>query len=290
MNKYNDLDYIDLHIHTTCSDGTLSPESIVEYAAQRGIKVMSITDHDNVSGIDIAKSEAEKHNISLIPGIECTTTFETKEKGRRHILGYNIDYDSNVIKDYVETCQNDRVNKIKKILSKLKDLDINISFEDVKKFSPYGSIGKPHVAQALLEKGYVNSIKEAFDLYLGKGKPAYASGRKVSAKEVIDVILEAGGIPILAHPFQMNFMSQEELFEEIKRLMELGIKGIEVIYPEHSKEQIESLVKFAKDNDLYVTCGSDFHGENKINKLGECICNKCFVEVNKLKNEGKNFI
>lgn len=279
--------FIDLHVHTTCSDGTLSPEEIVQLAVKEGIEILAITDHDNVSGIRRAEKEAEKYGITIIPGIECSTTFK---KGNRHILGFNINPESEVIKQYVEEFKQNRIEKIQKILKKLNLLGFEISFEDVQKFSPTGSMGRPHIAQAMVEKGYVNSTEEAFKLYIGKGCPAYATGKYTTPEEVINVIKAAGGIPVLAHPFQMKFETLDDLLAEIKRLVELGVEGIECIYSEQDNEQNYSLLVFALDNNLYITCGSDFHGNNKSIEFGKCYFNKQKVIIDNLKKMGKTFI
>lgn len=261
-------DFVDFHVHTKFSDGTCTPEEVVRLAAEKGIKVLAITDHDEVAGINFAKQEAKKYKIKIISGIECTTTFKG---GNRHILGYNINPNHKEIKKYVTRRQLDRIERNQKILDKLEELNMFISLEEVQKYSPFGSMGKPHIAQVMLEKGYVTTVREAFDLYIGKGKPAHVSGRVVTPEEVIKVIKSAGGIPILAHPFQMKFETFEETVNEMERLMELGIEGIEVIYPEHSYEQNYKLILFAGNHNLYVTAGSDFHGENKPNKIGCCL-------------------
>lgn len=279
--------FIDLHVHTTCSDGTLSPEEVVKLAADEGIKVLAITDHDNVSGIRRAEKEAQKYGITIIPGIECSTTFKG---GNRHILGYNIDPDSEFIKQYVEEFKGNRIEKIMKILKNLNALGFEISFEDVQKFSLDGSMGRPHIAQAMVEKGYVKTTAEAFEHYIGKGCIAYASGKHTTPEEVINIIKAAGGIPVLAHPYQMKCKSQSELMKEINYLISIGIEGIECIYPEHSNDESYVLIILAIENNLYVTCGSDFHGKNKTIQIGRCFFNKQKVRIDSLKKMGKTFI
>lgn len=269
--------YVDLHTHTTCSDGTDTPEELVQLAVKEGIQFLAITDHDEVEGVWRAKQEAEKyHNIQIISGIECSTTFSG---GNRHILGYNIRPRSKVIQQYVASHQMLRVEKIHKILEKLKNLGMSISYEEVEKYSVAGSIGRPHIAQAMLEKGYVSTIQEAFELYIGKGKPAYATVKATTPEEVIHVIKAAGGIPVLAHPFQMK-LSTQETFKEIERLMAIGLEGVEIIYPEHTNEQNYQLILFAGNHNLYVTVGSDFHGKNKENQMGCCFQNETKVNWN----------
>ena len=263
--------FVDLHVHTTCSDGTLTPEEVVQKAAKEGIQVLAITDHDEVEGIQRAKKEAKKHKIRIVSGIECSTDFQG---GNLHILGLNVNPSEKSLKQLVLRCQIGRIDKIKKSLELLKNLGINLSFEDVEKYSPFGAMGRPHIARAMMENGYVSSVEEAFDKYLGKGKPAYAVGRKTTPEEAIQVIKKAKGIPILAHPYQMNFPSIEETLKKVESLVEIGLQGVEAIYPEHTQEQTYELIRFACMHNLYVTAGSDFHGNNKVNKLGYCLENK----------------
>lgn len=278
--------YVDLHTHTTCSDGTFTPEELVKLAAQRGIEVLAITDHDNVSGVKRAMLEANNWGVKVIPGIECSTTFEI---GKRHILGYGIDTESEILKKYISRCKQDRLDKVCKILDKLKALGMNITFEEVLKFPGSGSVGRPHIALAMLEKGYVKSIKEAFDLYIDKGKPAYATVRSISVEEVIDTIKQAGGIAVLAHPSQMRFNNINYTLAEAERLVAMGLEGIEVVYPEHDKDECYSYAAYALRRNLYVTCGSDFHGEIKPNKLASCFYNGDKVSVDAIKKFGRTF-
>jgi len=279
--------FVDLHVHTKISDGTYTPEEVVQLAAQEGIQVLAITDHDEVAGIKRAKKEAKNHSIKIISGIECSTTFE---HGTRHILGYNINPDDIRLQKYIKTQKIAREEKIKKILNNLDALGMKISFEDVQKYAEIGVMGRPHIAQALKEKGYVSTIAEAFDLYIGKDKPAYASGRVTTPEEVIKVIRAAGGIPVLAHPFQMKFSSYEEMESEMERLVAMGIKGIEIIYPEHTTEQTYKLIVFAATHKLHVTAGSDFHGQNKQNRLGYCFAKEGKLTIRCIGGLGKTFI
>jgi len=281
--------FVDLHVHTIYSDGTYTPEGIICMAAKENISVLAITDHDNVAGIAKAQRIAKEYGIKVIPGIECTTTFDAPQKGTRHILGYNIDPENEEIKKYVARHKADRYEKVESMLKKLRALGIHISMREVVQFCLNGSLGRPHIARALIEKGYVSSKNEAFERYIGKGKPAYCSARYTSVEEVIFTIMAAGGIPILAHPFQMKYPDLEETKKEMTRLINMGIKGIEVIYPEHSKNENFFLGSFALDNELYVTAGSDFHGDNKSIKLGRCFFNESKVSVNGLKQMGRTF-
>lgn len=277
--------YVDLHVHTTHSDGTYTPKQVVQKAAATGIKVLAITDHDEMSGIQEAKEEAKKNKIKIIPGIECTTRFKG---GNLHILGYNINPNSKPLKQLISSCQASRVEKIQKTLELLKEKEgIELTFEEVKKYSLNGTMGRPHIAQAMLEKGYISTLEEAFEKYIGKGKPAYVSGRNTTPEEVIKAIKKARGIPVLAHPFQMNLPTIEETLKKVESLVAVGLEGVEAIYPEHTQEQTYELIRYAAMHNLYVTAGSDFHGGNKPNKLGYCLENKEMISCNTAKIMGK---
>lgn len=281
------LNYVDLHVHTNCSDGTLSPEEVVKEAFDKNIGVIAITDHDNVSGIARAKEEAKKYDIKVIPGIECSTACDT---GTLHILGYNIDYNNALIKRFISKCQDNRRDRIIKIIHKLNELGFNISVNEVETIANNGTIGRPHIARAMLEKGYVSSIKDSFEKYLKKGRPAYVPKINPSIEEVISTIKSAGGIPVLAHPLQMNCGSLEDTLLEIERLVSLGIEGIECIYPNHGVGVDFAFVSLANKLNVYVTCGSDFHGENKSIKLGNCFFNEKKVSIKGLDGLGKSFV
>jgi len=241
----------DLHIHTTFSDGTFSSEEIVRLAKKAGLKTISITDHDTVDGIEPGIKEGEKLGVEVIPGIEFTTEVPEAEI---HILGYYIDYKLPQLKEILKKIQEDRISRIYKIVEKLDKLGVRLNSQRVFEIAGHGSAGRPHVARALIEAGHVRSIRQAFDKYLNYGAPAYVAHFRLTPEEAIKLILEAKGIPVLAHPAVSNFDSI------IPDLLAAGLKGIEVYYSGHSREDKKHYLGLARKYNLLVTGGSDFHG------------------------------
>lgn len=245
--------YADLHIHTNVSDGEYSPQFVVGAAIAQGFSAISITDHDTLDGLEAAL-KATKGQIEVIPGVEISTVHEGKEI---HILGYLFDInDRNLIEKLAEM-EKARQNRIKKIVDRLNELGFKISFEQVRAVSGTGAIGRPHVAKVLLEKGYVKSIKEAFTKLLSPGCPGYISRYKITPQEAIKLLLNAGGIPVLAHP---GVNPDNDLIPYLK---EMGLQGIEVWHPEHNYQAVEMYLKLASEYNLVPTGGSDWHGNNK---------------------------
>jgi len=252
---------IDLHIHTNVSDGQYSPAGTVELAGSKGAKCVAITDHDRISGLREAEETANDLGIEFIPGVEISV------QGNRelHILGYYIDYTSPTL---IEECDNFiklREQRGRRIFSYLQQKGVSLSEEQVHKHVPQGVAGRPHFARAMVEAGYVNSVQEAFDRYLGTQEFDRVERTKPSAKEGIRMILDAGGVPVMAHPNLLK-LDDVELEELIESLLPDGLKGIECYYSTHTSEQTRQYLKYAKKYNLLVTCGSDFHGEN--NKPG----------------------
>lgn len=243
----------DLHTHTTASDGTFSPEQNVQRAVEKGLKAIAITDHDTVNGIEGALKEANKYDdFECIPGIEISTLYKGQDI---HVLGYYLDYkDKNLIKKLEElTTVRDQRNKM--ILQKLNGLGIRIDEEELEaKRCGDGNVGRGHIAEILMEKGIVNSLPEAFDKFLGKGKVAYAIPDRISPIDAVKIILYAKGIPVLAHP---GIYDADEL---IPLLSENGLAGIEYCHPDHTVEQVQQYEEIAEKYSLIKTAGSDFHG------------------------------
>jgi predicted metal-dependent phosphoesterase TrpH len=241
----------DLHVHSNFSDGLLSPEEIVRKARDAGLTVISITDHDIVEGIEPAIAEGEKAGVKVIPGIEFTTDLPDTEI---HILGYYIDYKAQWLKELLLKIRKDRTNRIYKIVEKLNKLGIDIKAEEVLALAEKGSVGRPHVARMLLEKGIVKSIQEAFNKYLDYNAPAYVPHFRLTPVEAVQTIVKAGGIPVYAHPAVSN---KDEIIPE---LVAAGLGGIEVYYNKHSDAQVKHYKSLAKKYGLLMTGGSDFHG------------------------------
>jgi len=247
--------YIDLHVHTNYSDGSFTPKEVIEYCKKIGVVAVGITDHDNIDGIKEAIIEGEKLSVEVVPGVEISCDFKDSSEEEIHILGYYIDYEDTELKQKLKFFQEARQRRAYKIFNKLVSLGIPIKEEDVFKDS-IKSIGRLHFARVLKEKKIVSSIKEAFELYLGYGKPAYEAKLKISPKEAISIIVDAKGIPILAHPYLEISVDTKS----IKELIEYGIKGIEVYHSKHPKNITDELLLLAEKYDLLITGGSDCHG------------------------------
>lgn len=251
--------YIDLHIHTTCSDGSLTPSQVVQYAKEKGLKAIAITDHDTIDGNEEALKEGTHQDIEVIPGVEISVDYSP---GSMHMLGYFITTDDTALQEKLTLLQDSRADRNPKIIEKLKELGLALTYDEVVQESGGGQVGRPHIAQVLLKKGCVKNIQEAFDKYLGKGAPAYSDKFRLGAEEAITTITDAGGIPVLAHPFTLHCKGSGELEALIKKLVSTGLQGIEVYYSEHNQRQVSHYRKLAEQYNLAITGGSDFHGKN----------------------------
>jgi hypothetical protein len=247
---------IDLHIHTTASDGTLTPSQTVQLAKERRLKAIAITDHDTVDGVEEGLEEGKRLSLEVIPGVEISAN---AKKGTLHLLGYFVETEHGILKEKLEKLKEARSERNPRIVNKLNDLGIDITYQEVIQTSGGGQVGRPHFAQVLVDRGYVGSIDEAFSRYLAQGAPAYVHKYRFEPKEAIDIILKAGGVPVLAHPFTLNG-TPEELETIVTELIQDGLKGIEAFYPNHSREQIARYQTLAEKRGLVITGGSDFHG------------------------------
>lgn len=249
--------YVDLHVHTTYSDGNFTPKQVVEYCKKVNIAAVGITDHDTTDGIEEAIQTAQKEGIEVIPGIELSAEFKESAEGEIHILGYYIDWTDTAFQQKLKIFRQARQERAYKILKNLNKLGIELQEEEIFNNSMSNrSIGRLHFAKLLLEKKIVKSIKEAFDLYLGYGKPAYVPKLRLQPQEAISMILKVKGIPILAHPYFGIYIDSRS----IKKLINQGIAGIEVYHSKHCGSVIEELINIADKYDLLITGGSDCHG------------------------------
>jgi predicted metal-dependent phosphoesterase TrpH len=244
---------VDLHIHSTASDGRLSPAEVVQEAAKRGLSYIALTDHDTVDGIAQAQEAAKAFpELKVIPGVEIST--DTPD-GEVHVLGYFIDYDDPEFGATIEKFKNSRLVRAQGMLAKLENLGIHLDWQRVQEIAGSSSIGRPHIAQAMLEKGYIGSFKEAFTEYLGRDRPAYVEREKMTPAEAVAIIIKAGGLAVLAHPLTAG--EPEALTKELKAA---GLAGIEAYYDGYSDQEIKRLVGLARKHDLIATGGSDYHG------------------------------
>ncbi len=254
------MDLIDLHVHTTASDGTMSPEQVVKLAKQIGLKAIAITDHDTTKGLKEAALAGDKYNIEVIPGCELSVEYP---KGQMHIVGLFLPIKPKHLNSELEYLRNKRHSRNKDIIKKLNQAGVNISYEDVLDIvEPGASVGRPHIARVLVKKGVVKDIKEAFSRYIGPDGIAYVPKTKFTPQKAISILKKEGAIVILAHPFSLN-LDFDELRQEIKNLKLMGLDGMEVYYSEHNPYQIQGYLKLCNEMDLLVSGGSDFHGTVK---------------------------
>lgn len=248
----------DLHIHTTASDGDLSPHEIVLLAKTQGLSAMAVTDHDTTSGLSEAMTDAEKLGITLIPGIEISAVYDP---GTLHILGYFSDIPLGLEKALSDV-QHARAKRAPKIIEKLNELGVRITLDDVMQIAGDAQLGRPHIAKALINNGSVKNFEEAFSRYLAKGKPAYIDKKKMTWDEALVLIKAYGGVSVLAHPFTLC-LNANELRSFVETLAAHGLSGIEVYYPEHTKAQKKLYASISRSLNLLTTGGTDFHGSNR---------------------------
>ena len=258
--------YVDLHCHSTASDGTLSPAEVVRLAQDRGLVGLALTDHDTIGGVAEAAAEASRLGIDFLPGIEISA--EYPHPGTMHILGYGVDPDSPSLRDLTRKLLEGRDNRNPRIVHKLQELGVSITMQEVeaqagKDKDPGSVVGRPHIAAILHRKGYVTSIKQAFDKYLAPGGLAYFDKERLTPRRAVEMIHESGGLPVLAHPVQLRTQNDAELERVVKDLADLGLSGLETIHSDHTPELTEKYTRLADRFGLLKTGGSDFHGSNK---------------------------
>ncbi|AAW39110.1 PHP domain-containing protein [Dehalococcoides mccartyi] len=248
---------VDLHIHTTVSDGVHSPENIVAKAAKVNMEYIAICDHDNLGGVGIAIEATRRYpKLRVIPGVEISTDYSG---GDVHILGYFVDYQDPVLNDTLTEMRRSRVERARDMVIKLNGLGMEISWQRVSEIAGEGTVGRPHIATAMLEKGYIQNMGEAFDKYIGRGGPAYVERIKMNPEEAVRLVLSCGGIPVMAHP--LTIMDHEPMVE---RLVQAGLMGLECHYGGFNPQQIDGLVKLAGKHHLLTTGGSDYHGLDEL--------------------------
>ena len=242
---------VDLHSHTTASDGARSPRELVRLAARHGVRVLAVTDHDSTSGLPEAIDEAAHHGIEIVPGLEINCDVPGAEI---HVLGYCVDWQAEWFEAFLAEQRAERTARVHRIVERLTELGVPLTAEEVFAICKEGSPGRPHVAQAMIKRGYVKSVREAFDRYLRADGPANVPRRRLTPVEAVTVIRRARGVPVLAHP---GLADRDALIPE---LVQAGLAGIETYYPEHSAGQIEAYRALCRAHDLVATGGSDYHG------------------------------
>jgi predicted metal-dependent phosphoesterase TrpH len=256
---------IDLHIHSTASDGTLTPAEILSLAKELNLGAIAITDHDTLDGSKDALSFGIPPSVKFLTGVEISAepppSFSCA--GSFHILGYAVDIDHPALSHKLSMLRDSRKNRNPQILKLLSRFGIEIEFDEVRKLAGDSQLGRPHIAQLMVDKGYVQSIDSAFDEYLGNGKPAYVDRFRFECEETIKAILNAGGIPVLAHPLLLGIKENDVIEDLIAVLTDMGLRGIEAYYPEHTKNLIAYYSRLARHFNLLITGGTDFHGAIK---------------------------
>ena len=261
----------DFHIHTYFSDGVYSPEKIVDTAIDVGLQVIALTEHDNILSYKVAQDYIKNNNknLEVIQGVEINTLYKNYEV---HILGYMMDTNNEDFKTLLKTQQNARIEQVNEIIDLLsKKEGIKIKFEDIKKqVAEGGSIGRPHIAKAITNAGGTANVIEAYAKYIHLDSPVYVPRKTVSPQDAVEIIYDAGGVPVIAHPHDIDIA--ESL---IKELMTHGLRGIEAYHRKHSPACVEYFSSMAENLGLIVTGGSDFHAPNIMN--GQIILGKNFV-------------
>lgn len=250
---------VDLHIHTTCSDGLRTPAETVKEALAKKMRAIAITDHDITTGIDLAISAAKGTELEIIPGVEINSVLDNEEI---HILGYYINSESNSLQSELECIRKARQIRAENIIQKLQSLNYNISIEEVMDLSGNGAIGRPHIARTLVRKGYYMNTGEVFEKLLSQGCKAYVERYKISPFRAIEIIRDAGGIPVVAHP---GIYKKEINWRQI---VDHGLMGIEVFHTKHDTKTIKELLEIANKFGLLITGGTDCHGIGSSSLLG----------------------
>lgn len=262
---------IDLHIHSTASDGSLQPEEIINQSIQAGLSAVSLTDHDSIDGCREIITTAAPFPIEFVTGVEISAAFpaEIPLSGSLHILGYAIDIEHPELNHHLEELRKARDQRSPRIIQRLNELGFPLTLNEVEDLTESDQVGRPHIARAMKARGWVRSIDEAFDNYLGNQGPAYVEKERLECDRVLELINASGGIAVLAHPGLLDTRDNRELETLLRLLIDNGLKGIEVFYPEHASQQIAFYNELADRYNLLRTGGTDFHGAlNPEIKLG----------------------
>lgn len=254
---------IDLHIHSTASDGSLHPHDILTLAVKLGLRAISLTDHDSVEGVKSILKTWNSPEIELLTGVEISAAPPPSFtlSGSMHILGYGMDVDDKRLNEMLDQQQQSRINRTPEIITRLNDLGIAVTLADIQMQTETKQIGRPHIAQWMVKNGCAVSMDDAFDRFLGKGRPAYVEKARIPMVEAIQKIRTSGGIAVLAHPGLLDINSNAGYDQLLIELISMGLQGIEVYYPEHSANQQAFFKHLADKLGLLISGGTDFHGD-----------------------------
>lgn len=248
------LNRIDLHTHTTASDGTLTPENLVRQAAEIGLKYLAIADHDTTNGLPAALNESGNHaDLTVIPAVELSAT--SARGGDYHLLGYCVDATSGSLQTALDSFRRDRESRVEQIVGKLRENGVDITLDAVEANADGGAISRAHIGRVLIDLGEVESIGEAFDRWLGKNRPAFVSRRPLFTVDAVDLVRQAGGFTVLAHPLSMGRYEKQ-----LPELLAAGLAGIEAYYGPYMDHERMMLAGLAQEHGLIATGGSDYHG------------------------------
>lgn len=250
----------DLHLHSTCSDGTLTPAQLVQRAREIGLSAISVTDHDTVVGVTEALAAGAEQGVAVVPGVEISVEYNSRTV---HMLGYCFDVKGGGLKRGLDEIVAGRHERNRKIITKLNELGIEVTYDEVCAEAGGKVIGRPHFAALLIRKGYVHAKQEAFDRYLARGAAAYMERLRFSPEDSVAMIRNAGGVAVLAHPKYIPLRPNETLEDVVRSLVEVGLQGIECYYTMHTDQDTASYIELARRFDLMVTGGSDYHGGTK---------------------------
>lgn len=245
---------IDLHTHSTASDGLLAPARLVVTAREHGVGTLALTDHDTTAGLDEALAEGRRIHIDVIPGVEINTDVADYEV---HVLGYCVDHRDAEFQAFLARMRAGRIDRARAMVEKLAALNVPVEWTRVQAIAAGASIGRPHIARALVEARRVATVQEAFERFLGRRAPAYVPRLKVSPEDAVEAIRAAGGVPVLAHP---GWASSGPVIERVPQLVAHGLAGIEVYYPDHTPQMVAAYLEVARRHGLIATGGTDFHG------------------------------
>lgn len=249
---------IDLHTHSSCSDGSMTPTELVAHAAERGISAVALSDHDTVAGIDEALEAGKEYGVEIVPAIE----FSVQSATETHILGFYIDHKSELLQNALEKINAVRLQRTVNTCKNLQDLGFEVTMEEALAIAPSGLIGRAHFARILMEKGYVQSVKEGFDKYLANGRPAYDGTQALTAEEAVRLINDLNGVAFVAHPHLIR-LNDADLRKFLLSLKDVGLCGIEGYYNEYTPEMQEYFQTLARELGLEICGGTDFHAKMK---------------------------
>jgi predicted metal-dependent phosphoesterase TrpH len=251
---------IDLHTHTTASDGIYTPSELIDIALKEDLVALAVTDHDTIDGLAEAVEYSAGKDLELVPGIEFSIDYTG---GSFHLLGLNIDYTDIDLSAECQRLTAIREGRAERIVHDLNAKGYTISFREVEAISPGGAIGRPHIARVLIKNGYAGDMNEVFSNFMVRGKPGYVPKEKIKLEKAVHLIVDSGGIPVIAHPVSLNFDGHGDFERTLREFIDKGVAGIEVYSTMHTPKEVEMFLHFAQKYNLVVTGGSDFHGDKR---------------------------